>query len=504
MFDKYFSELCAQHPTLELLARPSEPLSHGCIKAMPLTCRRRRRPGRRADHFRFIIYLCSTICVCDSTRNRRLLSRQLVSQVSEAKQPRSMARSAQAVSALDTSFQHKNHICESVAAPIFVLHVSEAKQARSMVRSAQTIPSQRIQLQAESRMEQPESGGVNHANILLQVSEAKQARSMARSAQADQLADAARLLIRSLAGAHCRRHVCRCLRGDLCLRLATSSTLLCCLQWRSACASRCQPGRALRGAATVDATPRHSAGLEAYDGTNSFRLSGSFSESYHVGCAGAAPPGSSQHSSGGAAAVLWPAALRLLVAALRLTNDRRQRGFTGAVLQVLLAPIMVVSQDVVTVACCRVPGAGCRVPGAGCRQFQGPYATIWDTSQYGRLPFCQAPELAQLLRRFPAAAPGVAAAAERQLLLEAVLLTLSAEALGDAAAVGGGASQPTAAGSANAAGVAAFQDIASWALAAAATPLRNRWRQSRCGRSCKIAAGCTICKVLLRLISTAV
>jgi len=362
VFDKYFSELCAQHPTLELLARPSEPLSHGCIKAMPLTCRRRRRPGRRADHFRFIIYLCSTICVCDSTRNRRLLSRQLVSQVSEAKQPRSMARSAQAVSALDTSFQHKNHICESVAAPIFVLHVSEAKQARSMVRSAQTIPSQRIQLQAESRMEQPESGGVNHANILLQVSEAKQARSMARSAQADQLADAARLLIRSLAGAHCRRHVCRCLRGDLCLRLATSSTLLCCLQWRSACASRCQPGRALRGAATVDATPRHSAGLEAYDGTNSFRLSGSFSESYHVGCAGAAPPGSSQHSSGGAAAVLWPAALRLLVAALRLTNDRRQRGFTGAVLQVLLAPIMVVSQDVVTVACCRVPGAGCRVP----------------------------------------------------------------------------------------------------------------------------------------------
>lgn len=112
------------------------------------------------------------------------------------------------------------------------------------------------------------------------------------------------------------------------------------------------------------------------------------------------------------------------------------------------------------------------MPGAG--GLNVPCATLWDTSQYGRLPFCQAPELAQLLRRFPAAAPGIAAAAERQLLLEAVLLTLSAEALGDTAAVDGGASQPTAAGSANAAGAAAFQCIASWALAAAATPLRNR------------------------------
>lgn len=143
---------------------------------------------------------------------------------------------------------------------ILVLQVSEANQARSMVRGAQTIPSPRVHLQAKSRMEQPESGGVNRANILLQVSEAKQARSMARSAQADQVADAARLLIRSLAGAHCCRHLCRCLRGAQCLCVATPSTLLCCRhgcrhgwQRRRACASRCRPGRALRGAATVGA-----------------------------------------------------------------------------------------------------------------------------------------------------------------------------------------------------------------------------------------------------------
>lgn len=55
--------------------------------------------------------------------------------------------------------------------------------------------------------------------------------------------------------------------------------------------------------------------------------------------AGAAPAGGSQAAAGGALAVLWPAALRLLVAALRLTADRRRRGFTGAVLQVVAVAV---------------------------------------------------------------------------------------------------------------------------------------------------------------------